>query len=209
MDFIIDLNLPFSLVEAPSLRNLLMIVSRRKILLPTRKLFMKEMENSFDRMKTNLIKKIQTQKYVCMTCDVWSSRACSFLGITVHFIEEYKRKSFVLAFRQLKYKQTYYELATAIDSISTEFQIPREIITNLVTDGGSAFCKAFRVYGKSHDTLVESNITDEAGVEDPVHVEPSDTNERHIILENMPYMQQEDGEILFSNILTFGLLQLV
>lgn len=120
-----------------------------------------------------------------------------------HFIEGYNRRSFVLAFRQLKYKQTYYELATTIDSILSELQTPSEIITNIVTDGGSGFCKAFRVFGKSQDTLVETNITEEADIEELAHIENSDASERNIVLENLPYMQQSDGELLFSNILTF------
>lgn len=88
IDLITDLNLPFSFVEAPSLKNLLEIVGRGKILIPKTRQFMNELGERFVRMKKNLIAELEQQEYVCLTCDVWSSRAFSYLRMTVHFISE-------------------------------------------------------------------------------------------------------------------------
>lgn len=200
---ITDLNLPFSFVEAPALKNLLEIVGRRKILIPKTRQFMNELGTRFDRMKTNLIALLHQQEYLCLTCDVWSSRACSYMGMTVHFISKnYDRRSYVLAFRQLKYKQTYYELACMIDDIILEYQIPKEKLTNVVTDGGSAFCKAFRIFGKRHDTLVETNVTIDTEIEAENQTNSEAVDRGSIMLQDLPFMQNSDGELFFSNIIT-------
>lgn len=89
------------------------------------------------------------------TADVWSSRAQSYLGVTVHFMNsEFKRESYVLAFKQLLFKQTYKELAKAMDEIFGDYRIKKSQITHIVTDGGSNFCKMFKIYGKSLDAVV-------------------------------------------------------
>lgn len=67
------------------------------------------------------------------------------------YIEQYKRKSYVLAFREIVGKQTYEALAKIIADVFEEYSIPISKITHVVTDGGSAFCKAFRVFGRRTD----------------------------------------------------------
>lgn len=90
-----------------------------------------------------------------VTADVWSSRAQSYLGMTVHFLNhEFKRESYVLAFKQLHTRQTYKELALAMDQIFDDYNIKKSQIRNIVTDGGSNFCKMFKMYGRSMDATV-------------------------------------------------------
>lgn len=43
--------------------------------------------------------------------------------------------------------------------VFTEYGIYVEKITNIVTDGGSAFCKEFKVYGKESDPLIANART--------------------------------------------------
>lgn len=72
----------------------------------------------------NMINVLGAQKFICVTCDVWSSRASSFLGMTVHFItKEFEPQSYALAFRKSKGRQTYLELASEIDKILCEFNL--------------------------------------------------------------------------------------
>lgn len=71
-------------------------------------------------------------------------------------------------------------------------------VTNIVTDGGSAFCKAFKLFGKSVDTLVEPV---QISNEDNAIENEADPNE-------LPFIQHEDGEPFLSNIIEideFGL----
>lgn len=151
-------------------------------------------------MKTKLIEIISNQQYVCTTSDVWSSRAQSFFGMTIHFLNtEFKRESFVLGFRQLKYKQTNKELAEIILKIYADFNISTSKVTHMVTDGGSAFCKAFKIYGTGVDSLVErpAILHDNNGG-------TNNDNDDGDVAEDVPFMQYDDGEQFYSNILNFN-----
>lgn len=114
-----------------------------------------------------MIDLLKQQDYICVTADVWTSHAQSYLGVTVHFIDEkYKRESYLLAFKEMKSRQTYDVLAQAMDEIFQEYEIDRSKITNIVTDGGSAFCKMFKKYGEQIDAVVVDTNGDEITDED-------------------------------------------
>lgn len=138
-------------------------------------------------MKEKLTNLLKTQKYLCITADVWSSRAQAYLGMTVHFInEQFQLESFVLAFRRLNKKQTHNYLTSEIRKVLGEFGISVQKITHIVTDGGSAFCKAFKVYGRSVDHLIDRSDV-------PVDDEDGEDG----------FMRNENGEHLYSNIIQF------
>lgn len=59
-----------------------------------------------------------------------------------------------------------------------------------MTDSGSAFCKAFNLYGRKVDALVEA-----------VEPTPDDINDD---MADIPFMQYEDGECFYSNIISFN-----
>lgn len=110
-------------------------------------------------MKIKLKEILSKQKFLCLTADAWSSRAQSYLGVTVHFLNaDYKRDSYVLAFKQMFCKQTYKELAEAMYEIFKDYNIDKAQITNIVTDGGSNFAKMFKIYGQSIDAVVTTAI---------------------------------------------------
>lgn len=184
---------------------LLETIGQRKIIMPKKTAFMINVEDRFLKMKKKLIEVLEEQKFVCTTCDVWSSRATSYLGMTVHFIaKDFQHHSYVLAFRKLEAKQTYMELATAINDISKDFNLLKDKITNIVTDGGSAYCKAFKNSGKCNDMLVE-NISCSQNYDDDNCDEIDDMNENgELRVEgSLPYMQNDDGELYYSNVLNF------
>lgn len=193
MNLVVDKNLTFSFVRSPALHTLLETVARRKIIMPSTNFFMKFQAEKFESLKTAMTQLLSEQRYMCLTCDVWSSRANSFIGMTVPFLtKEFERKSYVLAFRRMKSKQTHLELSREMIKIIKDYGISNDQLTHNVTDGGSAYCKAFKVFGGKQDRLIdttEENVDFEA---------ENDTN-----LQNMPYMIEEDGELFYSNILSF------
>lgn len=168
LNFIIDGNLSFNVVQLHSLKDLLETVGGRKIVIPTRHKLMTTLDSEYNKVKNALRKKLSEQKHLCLTADVWSSRAQSYLGVTVHFLnDKFERESYLLAFKQLFTKQTYKNLADAMDEILRDFGIKKSQVTNIVTDGGSNFCKMFKIYGQQIDAVVttyseEENI-DEVG----------------------------------------------
>lgn len=176
--------------QSPSLKKLLQNLAGRKITIPTTKTFMDTMAKQFADMKVELINVLSKQKYVCCTADVWSARAQSYLGMTVHFItDEFIRQSYVLAFRRIKGRQTYDVLSKEMADVLAEFKLPSEKVTHIVTDGGSAFCKSFRVYGRSNNSIIIEDPEDQVNDDD--------------VDNDMPFIQ-EDGEYLSSNILYLG-----
>lgn len=77
---------------------------------------MSTLNENLKKMKSTLKDILAKQEYLCITCDVWSSRGQSYLGVTVHFLNSdlqktQHRESYVLAFKQLHARQTYVELA--------------------------------------------------------------------------------------------------
>lgn len=210
--FIVDGNLPFSTIQQPSLSNLLSLVACKPIVMPKPKVLMTYLADCFIKMKSKLVNALGKQKYICVTCDVWSSHAQSYLGMTVHYLNEnFERESFVLAFRQLKEKQTNDVLASEIIKVFDEFGIAVEKVRHIVTDGGSSFCKAFKVYGSGSDVLVENNYTHSNENEDEDKDE-DDINNGNDQQENMgvdawdavPFIHYDDGEYFFSNLINFN-----
>lgn len=128
-------------------------VSGRKIRLPSPKTFISLLRDDTDILKENLKYLLSQQEYVCETIDAWTSRAISFIGITVHFLDEttLERKSYVLAFREVKFKQDHKNIAKFIHDVNKEFSLSPSKVRYAVTDGGSAFVKAFATYGNIND----------------------------------------------------------
>lgn len=189
LNFVIDNNLAFSVIQSPSFAQMIHALVGREVPIPSTTTFMNFLKSSYEAVKKKLTEVLNQQRHLCITADVWSSRAQAYLGMTVHFINQnFERVSFVLAFRQMKCKQTYSVLTHEIAKVLDEFSISVDKVTHIVTDGGSAFCKAFKVFGKSVDHLIER-----ADTEDEVEGE-SDL---------IPFIQHEDGEYLYSNIIPF------
>lgn len=187
LDFIVDANLSFNVSQEPSLRVLLETVAGRQIPIPSRYKLMAALDTEFKKVKNTLKQVLMDQKHLCLTADVWTSHAQSYLGVTVHFLNKwYQRESYLLAFKQMKKKQSYDVLAKALDDILMDYGISPSKITNIVTDGGSAFCKLFQKYGDHLDCTVQytsgedSESGDEELDESDVEVTEPDTEQTMI-----------------------------
>lgn len=194
VNFIVDSNIAFHIAQQPSLKVLLENVAGRKLMMPTTKRFMNTLSKKYDDVKAELNRILSKQKYVCVTCDVWSARGKSFIGVTVHYLSsKYERKSFVLAFRSISGKQSYNVLAKILSSVFKEYNLTIEKITHVVTDGGSAFCKAFRVFAKrDEESILVLDGTDPTNDGNANDIEDEE--------ENVRYME-DAGEYCYSNIL--------
>lgn len=83
-----------------------------------------------------------------------------------------------------------------IKKVQNDHDLPNEKVTNIVTDGGTGICTSFKKYGKGHDILVEE-IRGETIEEAQLNLDLSAE------LENgYTYMQNENGELFHSNIIT-------
>lgn len=148
----------------------------------------------------SLKQRLTAQKHLCLTADVWSSRAQSYLGVTVHFLNDnYQRESYLLAFKQLRKRQTYDVLAEELHSILKDYEIDTSKITHIVTDGGSSFCKMFKKFGESIDiTIIEEREIDSDSNADEIDNTESDQD----IVQS--FMTDENGEEFVNEIITLG-----
>lgn len=126
---------------------------------------------------------------------MWSSRAQAYLGMTVHYLTStFERKSFLLAFRSLNEKETHEVLAAEINKILEEFGMPNYKVTHILTDGGSAFCKASKRYGNKYDTFVEDIQIEDIITEEPTDVVPSMPYIKGFSIGTLQLFINRDGE---------------
>ena len=93
----------------------------------------------------NILKK--EAKWICTTADGWTSRRRSFIGITAHWLNQnLTRRSACLGVRRVVGQCDYDVIAKLLESVYEEFDI-LDKVTATITDNGSNFLKAFRLYG--------------------------------------------------------------
>lgn len=154
LNLVIHNNLPFSIVRSTALKILLEEVANRTMKMPSINYTMQTLSTKFTLMKQNMKFELEKTSNVCVTTDVWTHRCRSYLGVSAHFIDSQNpriRKSMILSFKRLKQRQTFDYLALCLKEVFDEYDLPIRKITHVVTDGGSNFCKAFRVYGTNDD----------------------------------------------------------
>lgn len=179
INFVINENLPYNLIRKTSFRELLEGICGKKIEMPCYETFISSLKTQSGILKRNLILLLSEQDHVCETIDAWSCRAQSYIGITVHFISEItlERHSYVLAFRKITFKQSYDNLAKFIYKVNNEFGIDPAKIWYAVTDGGSAFVKAFREFGINCELPETENHLEEEILSDDECDESKEDNE--------------------------------
>lgn len=218
VDFIIDANLSFEVSQSKKLHALLEYVAGKKIAPVSRRKFMQTLDQRYNEMKLSLESILAKQKHLCTTCDVWTCRGQSYLGITVHFINEnFKRESYALAFKQLYLRQTYDYLAKNIDAALKDFKIRDDQHTHMVTDGGSALCKAFNQFGRKKESEFQEvyecdfdSDCDDDSSNTVTTTTRSDSNDAESESSSNPeFMQNEMGELFQSEILDFDNQQIV
>lgn len=115
----------------------------------------------------SLINEFSSVQYLCCTADIWSTKHKSFLGVTVHWIDEntLQHHSKLLCCRRFLSPHDSERVAELLSSIYEEFDITHKVIST-VTDNGSNFVKAFKVWGISieefdikHKLIYDSNDT--------------------------------------------------
>lgn len=89
---------------------------------------------------------------ICTTADMGTTHRRSYIGMTAHWLgDDLKRPSACLAIRRVKGRHTFDIIAAAINEIHKEFKI----LSNanlMITDSGSNFLKAFKIFGPNEVT---------------------------------------------------------
>lgn len=185
--YVVKSMLPLSTVEDDSFRAIIAKIPRKAgVCTPCSKTFAKYLDVEYAKMNTELKKSFEELEFLSTTADIWTAHNRSYLGVTAHWLDPHslERKKAALACRRFKGRHTYDSIATELDNIHSSFSISNKI-TATVTDNGSNFVKAFKVYqpvqgddsGEEdddddvtfvdlHDVLQDMNV--EEGVEEDV-----------------------------------------
>ncbi|XP_061568382.1 uncharacterized protein zgc:161969 [Cololabis saira] len=144
--FIVEDCLSFYVLEQPGFQKLIAGLTEGLKAMDRVTLFTK-VDQSFSRMREELMAKLSGIQYVCTTADIWTANNRSFFGMTCHWIdtETLERKSAALGFARLQGRITYDSIAGRIHDIHVAYNIESKVQTT-VTDNGSPFISVFREF---------------------------------------------------------------
>lgn len=102
----------------------------------------------FEKEKNKLINIFSAIEHIGVTCDIWSSKHRSFMGVTAHWIDPktYERSYAILSCDRFLFPHTNDRIAEHLKNICDVFRITEKVIAT-TTDNASNFAKAFREHG--------------------------------------------------------------
>ncbi|XP_060759975.1 uncharacterized protein LOC132870355 [Neoarius graeffei] len=173
-EYVVEDMLPLSTVESPAFQKLVSKIpvatssNDNKHVLQSRKTFTKDLDKAYTVMTRELKKTIEVQNHVSTTANLWSANNRSYLGVTMHWIDNksLKWRKAAIACRRFRGRHTYDKIATEIEDIFSEYGLTHDKIMARVTDNGSNFVKAFREY--QHVESEEEEVEEDSG-EGEVH----------------------------------------
>lgn len=116
----------------------------------------------YDEHEASLKLIISQQKWICLTADIWSCKNRSFLGVSVHFMDnDLKRQSYVISCKDFPAPHNYETITESFQLIYSKFGINSESVIATVTDNASNFVKAFQIFGRNNDEFVKFLQTEE------------------------------------------------
>ncbi|KAG0415404.1 hypothetical protein HPB47_007416 [Ixodes persulcatus] len=146
---------PFSVVEAERFVNLLQYVAPNCTPM-TRRMLMTRLDASYVEMKLRLKESLASVPYVVVTADCWTTFRRSYMGATVSWLEPtaLTRKSAVLICRRMPGRKTYDKLASPLLETFQDYDLQGKV-TKVVTDNGSNFVKAFKLFSEPQDAITD------------------------------------------------------
>lgn len=165
---------PLHTVERPEFVDLF------KEILPYRHLMSRRtlgrmLDDEYSSMKRTLTEKFSTLSHVCTTTDAWSANNRSFLGVTIHWIDEKSLSicSGALACRRIVGSHTHDVLAEMLDNVHRDFKI-KDKVTITTTDNGANFVKSFSVFAEVQIESLREEENEEGEEDDTVFISLTD-----------------------------------
>ena len=115
-----------------------------KYKMPSRKHFTcKLIHEKVPKVKEEIIRELKLASNVCLTIDLWSNRQMrAFLGITGHYILDWKLNSVMLACSRFKGKHIAEKIQQEYEETVSSFEIGHKV-SNIVTDNAANMVKVF------------------------------------------------------------------
>uniref|UniRef100_A0A8C1TVX2 HAT C-terminal dimerisation domain-containing protein n=1 Tax=Cyprinus carpio TaxID=7962 RepID=A0A8C1TVX2_CYPCA len=166
--FIVEDMLPLSTIESSRFRKILDKIPATRKPTSESKTFSHYMDKCYSDMESKLKRMFESLDHVCTTVDIWSLNNKSYLGMTVHWIDgiSFKHEKAALACKRVRGRHTYDVIASEIEQVHSSFGLSQKV-TACVTDNGSNFVKAFRMFESHPDDGSDSDEpSDEEGEEE-------------------------------------------
>ena len=134
---------PLSVVESPYFRNL-MKKAEPRFKVPSRKHLSDRLLNEkADEIKNKVKEELKRAESVCLTVDLWSNKQMKgFIGITGHYILDWKIKSVMISCKRFKQKHTAENIRHEYEEIISSFDINKKILC-VTSDNAANMVKAF------------------------------------------------------------------
>ena len=138
---------PYSIVEDVGFKALIGVLEPRYIL-PSRKFFTEKIiPEMYDAIRSRVQAAITKAQFICLTTDTWTAQTttASFLSLTAHWIDDtFSRKSAVLHCEKFDGQHTGARLAAALLDMLRRWNIDKERIHLVLSDGGANMVKAMK-----------------------------------------------------------------
>lgn len=163
LSFIINNNLPFSIVDSPSFNNLIKYL-KDNIPSISRATIRRELD-TFYNVEVNKLKVLlsKNSSRFSITIDEWrSSNNIDFLAITLHFIDNnFILKSYLIGFKDLSNYESYTStiLYPILNTILKEYNIQKTLIS-ITRDNASAINRTIELLKDKYNTKYNYNIID-------------------------------------------------
>lgn len=141
---------PFQIVENEGFLNL-MKTAAPLYKVPSRHTFKRMLENRYEVIQNLFKNKIKDVRNVTLTTDIWTDtmQTRSFLGVTIHFLDEDRMTSVTLGVYELAESHTAEYIGRMLLQTCHEWCIDSEKVFTVVTDGGANVVKAVDIsFGK-------------------------------------------------------------
>lgn len=162
--YVVEEMLPVNTVDSPSFRDIVRRIPTSKgTELPHRTSFASYLDREYSTMEENLRTALRDVDFVSTTADIWTANNKSYMGVTLHWFSRHtlERKKAALACKRVRGRHTYDVIGQEIEDIHSSYGIVNKVVAT-VTDNGSNFVKAFRVYqAPSDDDEMEEESLDE------------------------------------------------
>ena len=148
INFLVKLNLPLHFVDEPAFVNMLSGFNNR-FKLPCRQTMSKSIIPSKAASAKAILKnKLRMVDYCSLTCDGWTSEGGhSYLGLTVHYIESFQLKSYLLALKHMTKKHTSEVLLDELNSVLDSWELRSKVLA-ISADG------AYNIRKVNHFTII-------------------------------------------------------
>jgi hypothetical protein len=146
------------------------------VTIPCRRTVVRRVNDMYDCQKTALVEQLKSVDYVSCTADLWSSHKRSFLGMTVHYIDQLtiERRSHALICRHFAHSHKGERIAEMIADVSSEFGLTEKTV-DILTDNAANMVKAFKLLPDlCKESALEEGPNDESICENEDNLETVD-----------------------------------